>query len=175
MAFANLYSQQSAYKDVHLDSLYELTSGHLNKYEYKESIEVAMQLLQESNKRKNDYYKYHSNNILGMNYADLNDTLHSEKHYKAALNIALKLDSDTLLMNSYNNLGNVYSENKKTTQIGIDYYNKTIELATKMNYKSKLLTPTVNIAWTYIDNGLYEKALPYLKKAGNWRKTGMII
>jgi len=170
MAFANLYSQQSAYKDLHLDSLYQITTRHLKKYEYKESIEVAMQLLQESKNRGNDYYYYHSNNILGNNYTDLNDTLHSRKHYKVALNIALKLDSDTLLLNSYNKLGNTYSEDKKTTQIGIDYYNKTIELATKMNYESQLLAPTANIAWTYIDNGLYDKALPYLKNS--WELLG---
>jgi len=170
MAFVNLYSQQSAYQDPYLDSLYKITSGHLTKYEYKESIEVAMQLLEESKNCGNDYYIYHSNNVLGINYADLNDTLHSRRHYKESLKIALKLNSDTLLLSSYNNLGNVYSEDKNTTQIGIDYYNKAINLATKMNYESKLLEPTANIAWTYIDNGLYEKALPYLQKS--WEVFG---
>lgn len=162
MAFANHYSQQSVYKDLYLDSIYKITAGHLSKYEYKESIEVAMQLLQESKSRGNDYYQYHSMNLLGNNYADLKDKLHARQHYKEALEIALKLDSDTLLLSSYNNLGNVYSEDRNTTQVGIDYYNQTIELATKMNYDSKLLAPTANIAWTYLDNDQYEKALPYL-------------
>ena len=170
MAFANHYSQQSAYKDLHLDSLYEITSGHLSKYEYKESIEVAMQLLEESKNRGNDYYQYHSTNILGSNYADLKDTLHARQHYKSALELALKLENDTLLLYSYNNLGNVYSEDRNTTQVGIDYYNKTIELATKMNYESELLPPTANIAWTYLDNELYDKALPYLQKS--WKLLG---
>ncbi len=170
MAFTNHYSQQSAYEDLHLDSLYKKTSGHLSKYEYKESIEVAMQLLQESKNKGNDYYQYHSMNILGNNYANLKDTLHARQHYKTALEIALKLDSDTLLLSSYNNLGNVYSEDRNTTQVGIDYYNQTIELATKMNYESKLLAPTANIAWTYLDIGLYDKALPYLKRS--WKLLG---
>ena len=155
---------------MHLDSLYKISSGHLNKYEYKESIEVAMQLLEEAKIKENDYYKYHSNNILGNNYIDLKDTLHSRRHFRDALKIAQKLDSDTLLLNSYNKLGNAYSEDIKTTQIGIDYYNRTIELAKKMNYESKLLAPTANIAWTYIDNGLYTKALPYLKDS--WKLLG---
>lgn len=170
MAFANHYSQQSAFKDVYLDSIYKLTAGHLSKYEYKESIEVAMQLLQESKNRQNDYYQYHSNDLLGTNYNKLRDTLHARKHYKAALEIALKLDSDTLLLTSYNKLGNVYSEDRYTTQVGIDYYNQTIELAKKMNYKSKLLAPTANIAWTYIDNGLYDEAQPYLERS--WKLLG---
>jgi signal transduction histidine kinase/ActR/RegA family two-component response regulator len=166
----NMVSQVDSYKDVHLDSLRELTSVHFKKYEYKESIEVAMQLLEESKKRGNDYYIYHSNNILGVNYADLNDTLHSRRYYKEALKVALKLDNDTLLLTSYNNLGNVYSEDINTTQIGLDYYNKTIDLATKMNLENRLLEPTANIAWTYIDNRLYDKALPYLKRT--WELMG---
>ena len=166
----NLLSQEKSYENEYLDSLRALTSDYLKKYEYKESIEVAMQLLEESKKRENDYYKYHSNNILGMNYADLKDTLHSRIYYKEALNIALKLDNDTLLLSSYNNLGNVYSEDKNTTQIGIDYYNRTIDLATKINYEDRLLEPTANIAWTYIDNGAYDKALPYLNKT--WKLMG---
>ncbi len=170
MASANLYSQQSAYKDNHLESLRTLTSEHLKKYEYKESIEVAMQMLEDSKKRGNDYYNYHSNNILGINYADLKDTLHSRKYYKEALNIAHKLKNDTLLLTSYNNLGNVYSEDKNTTQIGIDYYNKTIDLAKKMNLEDRLLEPTANIAWTYLDNESYDKALPYLKQT--WKLMG---
>ena len=170
MAFANLYSQQSQYKDKNLDSLRELTSVHLENYDYKESIEVAMQLLEASKKLGNDYYIYHSNNILGVNYADLNDTLHSRKYYKEALTVALKLENDTLLLTSYNNLGNVYSEDKNTTQIGIDYYNRTIDLATKMNLENRLLEPTANLAWTYLDNGLYDKAFPYLRKT--WKLMG---
>jgi len=170
MAFANLYSQQSDYKDTYLDSLRKLTSMHLDNYDYKESIEVARQLLEASKKRGNDYYIYHSNNILGVNYADLNDTLHSRRYYKQALKVALKLKNDTLLLTSYNNLGNVYSEDKNTTQIGIDYYNRTIDLATKMNLENRLLEPTANLAWTYLDNGLYDKAFPYLNKT--WKLMG---
>ena len=170
MAFANLYSQQSQYVDNYLDSLWTTSTDHIERYEYKESIEIAMHLLEESRKRGNDYYIYHSNNILGYNYADLNDTIYSRRYYKAALKIALKLENDTLLLTSYNNLGNIYSEDKNTTQIGIDYYNKTIDLATKMNLENRLLEPTANIAWTYLDNELYDKALPYLTKT--WKLMG---
>lgn len=170
MAFSNLYSQQSANKDVYLDSLRVASTEHLDKYEYKESIELAMQLLEESKKRGNDFYSYHSNNILGINYADLKDTLHSRRYYKKALNIAHKLKNDTLLLTSYNNLGNVYSEDKNTTQIGIDYYNRTIDLAKKMNLEDRLLEPTANIAWTYLDNGLYDEAFPYLRQT--WKLMG---
>ncbi|CAM4150603.1 tetratricopeptide repeat-containing hybrid sensor histidine kinase/response regulator [Gillisia limnaea] len=163
---ANSFAQDNVY----LDSIYKLSSRYLSKYEYKESIETALRLLEETKTINNEYYHYQAHSNLGAAFSDINDTLYSRQHYKDALKIALELDNDTLLLSSYNNLGNVYSEDINTTQIGIDYYNKTIELATKMNYESKLLAPTANIAWTYIDNGKYDKALPYLKDS--WKLLG---
>ena len=121
--------------------------------------------MEETKTAKNEYYHYRAHRTLGAAYADINDTLHSRQHYRDALQIALELDNDTLLLSSYNNLGNVYSEDKNTTQIGIDYYNKVIELANKVNIVNQLLAPTANIAWTYLDNNQYEKAYPYLKSA----------
>ncbi|WP_010229266.1 hypothetical protein [Gillisia marina] len=47
----NLLSQEKSYEDKYLDSLRNVTSDHLDKYEYKESIEVAMLLLEESKKK----------------------------------------------------------------------------------------------------------------------------
>ncbi len=170
MVFAKLYSQQSNYKDLYLDSIYKITSGYLSKYEHKESIEVAMQLLQESKKRENNYYQYHSFNILGNNYTVLKDTLRARKYFKAALEIALKLDSDIPLPSWHDKLGNVSSDDRKTKHGEGDYNSDTIELATKMNDESELLAPTANIAWNYLDNGLYDKALPYLKTS--WKLLG---
>ncbi|MFO8147379.1 MAG: response regulator [Bacteroidota bacterium] len=158
---ANSFAQDNSY----LDSIYQYSSKHLSKYEYKESIETALILLEETKISDNDYYHYQAHNILGAAFSDINDTLHAREHYEDALHIALNLDNDTLLLSSYNNLGNVYSEDKNTTQIGIDYYNQVIELANKVNIVNQLLAPTANIAWTYLDNNQYEKAYPYLKSS----------
>ncbi|MFO7721267.1 MAG: response regulator [Gillisia sp.] len=158
---ANSFAQDNP----HLDSIYKLSTKHLGKYEYKETIETALTLLEETKKIENNFYHYRAHSILGAAFSDINDTLHARRHYKEALQSALKLDNDTLLLSSYNNLGNVFSEDKNTTQIGIDYYNKVIELATKVNIVNQLLPPTANIAWTYLDNDQYEKAYPFLLSA----------
>ena len=68
-------------------------------------------------------------------------------------------------MASYNNLGNIYSEIPETTNKGIDYYNKVISLAKKLDSPSELIIPKSNIGWTYLDNGKYNKAYPHLKEA----------
>src|SRR5690606_15956041 len=101
---------------------------------------------------------------------DLNDTIRAKKHYEDALVYAQRTKVDTLVLGAYNNLGNIYSEDRNTTQIGIDYYNLVINLATKLDNSDYLFTPTVNIAWTYIDNEQYREAWPYLERA--WELFG---
>lgn len=162
---APIYAQQEVYQDNFLDSLATISSSSLETYQYKEAIELAMEIIEDSKRKKNHYYHYLGHNILGSSYYDLNDTLRAKKHYEDALVAAEKTSNDTLLLGAYNNLGNIYSEDKNTTQIGIDYYNLVINLAAKLKNEEQIFNPTVNIAWTYIDNKQYSRAWPYLKNS----------
>ncbi|MBE7639900.1 response regulator [Salegentibacter sp. BLCTC] len=65
----------------------------------------------------------------------------------------------------YNNLGNIYSEEKGNKEKGIAYYNKVIKLADSLKVPEQKLAPTVNIAWTFIDDGKYSQAYPYLNES----------
>lgn len=165
MAASQSFAQSTPSEDPALDSLYKLTSTSFDNYDYKNSIEFGNQLLEEAKNCENDYYHYHAHNMLGATYQHLEDSLRARKNYEHSLNYALKLENDTLLLWAYNNLGNIFSENKNTTQKGIEYYNRVIDLATKINSRSNILTSTINIAWTYLDNEEYEKARPHLEQA----------
>ncbi|HSI70202.1 MAG TPA: response regulator [Gillisia sp.] len=167
---AQIFAQQESYKDDFLDSLAQLSTASLGNYQYKDAIEEAMEMVEEAQKKKNHYYHYRGHNILGSSYYDLNDTLRAKKHFEDALIAAEQTNNDTLLLGAYNNLGNIYSEDKNTTQVGIDYYNLVINLAAKLKNEEQIFNPTVNIAWTYIDNKQYKRAWPYLQKS--WQLYG---
>lgn len=167
---AQLFAQQEVHKDAFLDSLDRVSSSSLENYQYKEAIEIAMEIIEESKKRNDHYYHFRGHTILGSSYYDLNDTLRAKKHYEDALISAERTNVDTLLLGAYNNLGNIYSEDKNTTQIGIDYYNLVINLAAKLKNEDHIFNPTVNIAWTYIDYEQYKKAWPYLERS--WQLYG---
>lgn len=167
---AIIYSQQISFADPLLKSLSDKASENLTHYEYKEAIEYAMKLVDKAKESDNDYYHYLGHNILGTSYNNLNDTLRAKRHYEDALVSAEKSGNDTLILGAYNNLGNIYSEDKNTTQIGIDYYNLVIKLATKLKNDDLIFNPTVNIAWTYIDNEQYSRAWPYLERS--WELFG---
>ncbi|MDT0642969.1 response regulator [Zunongwangia sp. F363] len=151
--------------DAQLDSLYNISSNSIEKYDYKEAIIQARNLIEEARLRDNNSYIFHAYNMLGASYSDLKDTIRARENYEEALEYAVKSRNDTLVLWANNNLGNIYSEDKKTKQTGIDYYNKAIALAKKLNSKIEVLYPTVNIAWTYLDNDAPSRAKPYLEEA----------
>lgn len=136
----------------------------MDAYNYKETIEHAMDLVEEAKSRSNDYYSYQGHVLLGFSYEDLNDTVRALKHYNYVLDFSKKLNDISYVLTAYNYLGNIYSENPKTVEKGIGYYQRIIDIASEKNMTEELLIPTMNIAWTYIDNGKYDKAWDYLKK-----------
>jgi len=159
------FAQEDFDENSFLDSLYDVSVDKWRGYEYKKSIKTARLLLEEALTYNKHYYTHYGHNILGLNYADLNDTVRAKNHYQKGFIFAKKSEDDALLLSAYNNLGNVYSDNKNTIQKGIDYYNLVIDLATELNQEEKLFNPTVNIAWTYLDKEEYEKAWPYLERS----------
>ncbi|TDN89250.1 signal transduction histidine kinase [Salegentibacter sp. 24] len=162
----SLFSQNG--EPVSIDSLErlsDLASDYIVNYNYKDGVENAYLLLELAEDADEEYYKFHAHNYLGTAYNELKDTLRAKKNYLKALDYARELKNDTLLIYIYNNLGNIYSEEKGNEEKGIDYYNKVIDLADSLGIENEKLTPTVNIAWTYIDGKKYDRAYPFLKKS----------
>ena len=131
-------------------------------YNVKESIEYANHAIELSKEIDNTYFQYHAYNAIGINFEMISDYKRAEKNYQKALNLALELKNDTLLGWSYNNLGNVYSDGYKDKKLGLEFYNRALEYATRLKDDFEVSIPNLNIGWTYIDNNEYEKALPYL-------------
>lgn len=161
------FAQEKKQWDPYLDSIYNVSAIQIDEYDYKSAIETSFFLIEETEKRNNIYYRYHAHTLLGWGYGDLLDSIRSKAHYEEALVLALELKNDTLILWSYNNLGNIYSEDSTLVQKGINYYKKVINLADKLNIPSEKYTPTLNIAWTYIDIGDFQNARPYLQRAAD--------
>lgn len=165
--FSLLLSHQSDAQEIswkELDSLYYVAEEALVEHDYKNSIEAAVKLLKEAKEAGKPYFQYHAYNLLGMSYSDVKDTARTRKYYEKALEKALETENDTLIVWAYNNLGNVYSERKTDFKKGIAFYDKALEVANGFNDSMEVITPLINIGWTYLDFKKYDKAYPYLKK-----------
>ena len=163
-------STNKTYKDS-TKSLSKAASSALAQYDYNQSIETSLKLIDLAS-RKNDFRNLnHGYNVLGITYEVLEDSVRAKENYQKALEYAEATDNDTLIWYAYNNLGNIFSSNRKTVGKGLSYYEKAIEIANHLEQKGEVLTPIINVGWTYLENHHYDKALPYLLKAEEILKT----
>lgn len=129
-----------------LEKLLTKTAGFFNKYNYHEGIDESLKLIEASKEFGSDYHHYHAHNFLGLAYTELDDTIRAKKNYEYALDFAQKTENDTLILWAYNNLGNIYSENPKTVDKGIEMYEKVIILSEEAKMPREGLFPKINIA-----------------------------
>ncbi|MFV8224666.1 response regulator [Christiangramia aquimixticola] len=166
LCFNVSFSQELSSEDEEaLKELYEIVQLNFTAYNYELAIDDAHNLVSRAKELNSHAYAVKGYNILGHIYSDQKDPARARKNYTLGLQYSLESNNDTLLLFSYNNLGNTYSENPETAQKGIEYYEKVIQLAIKMNSPEELIAPKSNIGWTYLDKGEYDRAYPYLKES----------
>lgn len=156
--------QESRHNDS-IVKLYNLSKEALRSYDYENSIHYSLQLIEVASEKKDYYHLYHGYNMLGITYEDRNDTLRAKDNYVKALESAVASKNDTLLWWAYNNLGGIYTMNEATVEKGFDYYDKAIEVVTRLNDPENTITPIINKGWTHLDYEQYDRAYPYLLKA----------
>ncbi len=149
----------SIYKYLNTSTLY------FSKYQYKEAIEASNRGIVYASQIDDYYHLALFYNELGLGYEGISEFERSKKNYLTALRFAQKGANDTLQGWVYNNIGNVYSEGLKNTDSAIYYYKESLRFAEKLKDTSEILTPILNIGWTYADQGDFDTAYPYLVKS----------
>lgn len=148
-----------------LEILEELLQESLSQYDYNATIIHSTELIDRAGELENNAYLYRGYRMLGITYEHLDDRDRAQVNYEKALEYAIKSENDTLLMGAYNNLGNIFSEDPQRVELGLDHYDRAIELGMKIQDSLNVITPIINIGWTYLDTKQYVKALPYLTRA----------
>ena len=162
----NLISQKhNSYTQDLLEELLDSVENQLDKYHYEQAIEVTHLMLTKAKETEDNYYISKAYNYFGHVYTDQLDSARARKNYTLGLEYAQLAKNDTLIMHSYNNLGNIYSEIPQTTKKGISYYNKAIEVAEKLGLYLDVIAPKTNIGWTYLDEDQHRKAFPYINNS----------
>jgi signal transduction histidine kinase/CheY-like chemotaxis protein len=148
-----------------IDSLINLSNKYFDAYRVQESLETVNTAIKLADKI-NDYYQLaHAYNIVGLNYERIKNYKEAERGYSKAIYFSNKANNDTLLCWVHNNMANVYDEGFGQLDKAIESYQQALTYARKIKDTFEILTPYINIGWTYLDNGQFEKALPYLDQA----------
>jgi len=157
-------SEPESPKDT-LQSLLDKAYDGIEKYLYDQALDHAFNLLTIAKEKDNHVYTTRAYHTLGHIYSDLKNLTRARINYNFGLEYALKTGNDTILLTSYNNLGNALSEDPVYREEGISYYNKAVELAKKLKMWDELIVPMSNLGWTYLDDEEYDKAYPYIDNA----------
>jgi len=147
----------SKYMDISIDTYY--------KYQYNKTIEAANIGIKYANQINDYYYLTLFYNELGLAYDGISELPKSKKNYLESLRFSQKVDNDTIKGWVYNNFANLYSEGFKKIDSALLYYKESLRLAEKTKDTFEILTPIINIGWTYADKDDYETAFPYLEKS----------
>ena len=161
-----LYAQDEA-KGVNdsIESFLVKSRILLREYKIKESLDYAFKVINLSHVTDIDLDRSRGHYLVACNYEVIEDFKNTEFHYIEALKYA-RLAKDTIsIIRSLNGLGNVHSEGYKNFRKGIDFYKKSLLMASQFNSENEKLAPVLNLGWTYVDENKFDLAYPYLKQA----------
>ena len=147
--------------------MYKSFNSAYANYDYNSCIKHSLKIIELSKIGKDDYNLSNGYNNLGIVSEVLEDSARARENYQKSLEYALKVGNDTLLLNAYNNLGNIYSQNNKTLSKGIEYYRKAVNIASARLSPEAAINPVVNIGWTYLENKDYDKSFHTCSRHGN--------
>jgi len=137
----------------------------LTNLDCEKSLRLAQEALSQAYTINDNLLIAKAYNVIGSNFLEFADTQKAKSYYFKALNYANKTDNDTIKDWVYNNLGAVYAYYENDFEKGIVYYKKGLVYTERTKNPIQITYNALNISGAYFDEGLFEKGLPFLKKA----------
>ncbi len=157
----SVFSQKATIAEKEIEKLLTETGKYLNSGQNDKSLVTAKKALNLALENNLDSYSARIYNLIGLNFSTSKDYKNADLYYKKGLLFAQKEKNDTILSWIYNNLGNLYSYNKKDTKKGIEYYLKAVEYSKKVN-EVEYMYNSLNLANTFIEIKELNKAKYFL-------------
>jgi two-component system NarL family sensor kinase len=112
---------------------------------------------------------------LGIVYFDMGRSSDAIEYYNKAYSIS-KINTDTInMIRAINNIGNAYLTLDNESEKAIPYFEKTVELAIKINYGNAVIAGLTNLVQIYTYKNELIKALNYSKKVMDMCNAGPFI
>lgn len=170
--FSSLKAQEL--KKTELDSVFDVLNQAFDFFEkskVSEAVRLSNEVLEYEKTHKNDSLRALCHNVLGICYADLNDTIASRKYFIKSLEAYKKINDTTRVIALHNNLGVMYRDTHQDIDKSNNYFRQAYTLANLLNNEDVIVFPAFNIAVNLLLKADetkkevdYKKALPYLLK-----------
>lgn len=149
----------------YLDQLHLKAYVEVRHQSYKEAISSIDTLIAKAQLRENPQMEFKGYDLLGQVYTALKDTTKTREVYERGLQIAQQCNNDTLIAQSYRNIGSVYLQSSIYLDKAIALYQKSLKINARLKNDAEYLNSNLNISSAYLKSGNIEEAYPYLIKA----------
>lgn len=146
-------------------SNYYLTKYFIESNDLKSAIENAFVTLRQFEKLKDNFYVQLTYSLIGTINYKLKNENKAIDYFKKALEIGVKNGFASNLAYVYNNLGNVYANNIKTSEMALEYYRRALSIRRELKHEREISPILSNIGIIYFDRKDYELAERFYKEA----------
>lgn len=156
------FSQIEKLSSGQLEKMLIKAGDDLYKLEYNKSLLISNKVLDQAYKTKNNKLISKAYNIIGLNFSEFSDFKKTISFYNKALYYANLTDDNVTKDWVYNNLGNIYTEERIDFQKGIEYYKKGLFFSIKNHDSIEIAITKLNIASAYFEIFDYKNGIQYL-------------
>jgi len=158
------FSQSNPSKSQEAYNYLVISDSLLFKAEYNASLEYSSMAL-------NIALELNDPNLMALAYnsiaGNMEEILEFDKallYYKKSINSLEKTKNDSLYVWVYNNIGNVYLNQKKEIDSSIYYFQESLKYAEKRNDQVSQVITNLNLAWAYFQTNNFSKANRFLEQ-----------
>lgn len=166
----NSFAQTTVLSKKERTKLAKEAITYLKNSNFEKSLLTARIALKYAINANDDYLIGTSYNTIAANYYELSEFDKAVFFYNKGLLYANKTNNDTLKYKITNNLGNLYSFEKKQYKKGINYYMQSLKYSQKIADTSQIAFTKLNITWAYFEIGQFDKGLEYLEFINKYYK-----
>lgn len=156
------YSQPQNLSNKQLEKLLVDAGNSFYDLDYRGSLINCKKVLNHSLKKNNHRLTAKAYNLIGLNFAEFLDTKTTIYYYNKSLYYANLDNNDTIRDWVYNNLGNIYTEEKIDFNKGIEFYKKGLNYSIIRKDSTEIVYTKLNIATSYFELKKFKEGRQYL-------------
>lgn len=167
-AIQPFYSQNNSNEIKKAKELLNNAGKSFLNLETKKSLDFAQKALVIATKNEDDLMAAKAYNIIGLNFEEFTDYKKAIEYYKKGLDLAIKVNNDTVKGWLNNNLGNVYCYRKIDFKKGIEHYKEGLKYSVLHNDEYEIMFSKLNIGSAYFAVEDFSNGIKYFNDIKNY-------
>lgn len=165
--FLSLLKKSKALNEPYFIAKAKLGISHcyIKKNDLKFAINIAFEALRLFETYKDYNYISQCYGQIALINSKLKNTEKAIDYFKKSLEVAIKSRNNNNIAYAYNNLGNIFSVDRKTHDIAIEYYKRALNIRKQQKHNLEIAPILSNMGTVYFERKEYVLAEKYFKES----------